>query len=892
MPLPSVTSFTFAPSPTAPAAHHQRVSVNLQGTASGDSLGGDISANGRYVVFLSTASNLVAGDTNGVADIFRKDLQTGVVELVSATATGEIGNGISGLANRHAGVGASKWSLPSISENGRYVGFVSAAQNLPGAAPGIVSGYVKDMRTGEISNVSTPLALSLGQPGGVETVSVSMGQSGLARVVVDPLSGFAPEVWRVQVTPVQTYTMGPGAALPVAPFYGTVFGFGREPPTLGADMVGWNVPTTRILTHSLANNPLLGDGNNLGDVILDAMDGARVISRQLSGPGGGPAAESNQASFPGFLSLDGRVATFFTDAVNIEAGAATPDSSGGLVFTDPTTVWAYHLPNAADFAAHAEGRRVELSFGLEDARAFSVTWGDKTTLAGPTGGAEELRLAKTYAALGSYSVTLTLDGPGGTVTETARLHLLERNTAATLIGGGERDFIFAGERDDLLQGRAGHDVIHAGGGDDVLVGGSGADTLFGEAGDDRFYDGPGLAFADVYVGGAGRNTLNYGGTGESMMIRLDGEELAHGAATAGYATVLGPSGPVTDLFYDMAVLIAGDGQNTIFGSAGDDSILGGRRADYIEGGAGDDTLLGGRGDDTLRGGFGHDQMAGGDGDDLIFVTGGQAVAQGGAGRNTLFLEFDYEVDESLQGWTLDMATGLGTRADGASLSFQRFSTIGADRAIAVQGSANAETFLLGPHASFFAGNGGFDTLSARAQTQGVLMDASLPSGEAQVGSGGGLEGGGGTTQFSGIRGFEGGSGADTIIGSALGDRISGREGDDVLEGLAGKDSLTGGLGADTFVLGFAGPADILTDFTSGTDQIWIYAGDVGLLDGPLDPGRLTLGATALGAFPQLVFDGATGMLSWDGDGDGAQAGRALAMLGVGSVLAATDVVIV
>ena len=43
-----------------------------------------ISADGRYVAFYSDASNLVAGDTNGTYDVFVKDLQTGAITRVSA----------------------------------------------------------------------------------------------------------------------------------------------------------------------------------------------------------------------------------------------------------------------------------------------------------------------------------------------------------------------------------------------------------------------------------------------------------------------------------------------------------------------------------------------------------------------------------------------------------------------------------------------------------------------------------------------------------------------------------------------------------------------------------------------------------------------------------------
>src|SRR3990167_8406745 len=71
-----------------------------------------ISANGRYVVFDSDATNLVAGDTNEMSDVFVKDTQTGEIIRVSTDATGAQANSFSlGLNSGYGG----------ISADGRYV---------------------------------------------------------------------------------------------------------------------------------------------------------------------------------------------------------------------------------------------------------------------------------------------------------------------------------------------------------------------------------------------------------------------------------------------------------------------------------------------------------------------------------------------------------------------------------------------------------------------------------------------------------------------------------------------------------------------------------------------------------------------------------------------------
>ena len=75
----------------------ERVSVASDGTeGNGDSLRPTITADGRHVVFNSTASNLVPTDTNGVHDVFVHDRETGVTERVSVSSTGDEAEGTMG----------------------------------------------------------------------------------------------------------------------------------------------------------------------------------------------------------------------------------------------------------------------------------------------------------------------------------------------------------------------------------------------------------------------------------------------------------------------------------------------------------------------------------------------------------------------------------------------------------------------------------------------------------------------------------------------------------------------------------------------------------------------------------------------------------------------------
>lgn len=99
------------------APQTQRASVSSAGVeASGASAQPELSANGRYLVFVSAASDLVANDTNGAADIFRRDLKQGKTIRVSMGGKNTQANGPS--------------SEPTLSADGRYLSFVSGATNL------------------------------------------------------------------------------------------------------------------------------------------------------------------------------------------------------------------------------------------------------------------------------------------------------------------------------------------------------------------------------------------------------------------------------------------------------------------------------------------------------------------------------------------------------------------------------------------------------------------------------------------------------------------------------------------------------------------------------------------------------------------------------------------
>lgn len=101
----------------------------------------DLSRDGRYLVFHSDASNLVAGDTNGLRDVFLLDRQSGSLRRVSVASNGSQGDQASDYG--------------SVSTDGRYVAFRSDASNLvPGDSNGKTDIFVHDLATGFTARAS------------------------------------------------------------------------------------------------------------------------------------------------------------------------------------------------------------------------------------------------------------------------------------------------------------------------------------------------------------------------------------------------------------------------------------------------------------------------------------------------------------------------------------------------------------------------------------------------------------------------------------------------------------------------------------------------------------------------------------------------------------------
>jgi Tol biopolymer transport system component len=130
------------------------LSINQSGTSSGNGASSTpaMTPDGRFVAFVSTANDLVADDTNGIPDVFVRDLQTAVTTLVSVGAQPVT------RARPYAVVGS-----PVMTPDGRFIAFSSTASNLvTSPRPVAQEIYVRDLATGRTTWASTNVAPTAG----------------------------------------------------------------------------------------------------------------------------------------------------------------------------------------------------------------------------------------------------------------------------------------------------------------------------------------------------------------------------------------------------------------------------------------------------------------------------------------------------------------------------------------------------------------------------------------------------------------------------------------------------------------------------------------------------------------------------------------------------------
>ncbi len=287
------------------------VSVGLDGNSgSGGSYSPVISSDGRYVVFVSTATNLVAGDINLGSDVFRRDLVTRTTQIVSVNSNNvSLGNG--------------GCSSPVISQDGRYVAFICQTnvqtsqlalfwRDLNSGLTRLISANATN-RPISISNDgqrvayldNTPPTFGLGCQFPLANIYATLGVSSAA------ISPAGNRVFYSSTNFLYFRDLSGTTNTPLYPSSVQITG----PAQWSSD--------GRYLTFVTATNLVAADGNGTNDVYLcDLQTGTlTLVSINQSG-----TASANGPSDSPVLSADARYVAFRTYATDVAAGITSPPS--------------------------------------------------------------------------------------------------------------------------------------------------------------------------------------------------------------------------------------------------------------------------------------------------------------------------------------------------------------------------------------------------------------------------------------------------------------------------------------------------------------------------------------------------------------------------------------
>lgn len=259
-----------------------------------------MSADGRFVVFSSHSSTLVPGDTNGRRDVFLRDRLTGKTERV------DLGPG--GTEANYGG----EW--PTISADGRYVAFFSAATNLvPFSGPVYYGVFVRDRQAGTLRRLGVDAS---GTPPNNSTVRPTISANGRYVAFYSLASNFlpgaaAPNVYQLYVQDLQT-----GATQHVDA------GMSGEPAGSEANTVSLSADGRYVAFSSHAPNLVPNDTNGMTDVfvrdrVLWTLERVSVSSDQQQG--------DSHSGVPA-ISADGRYVAFSSSATNLAPGGHWPHS--------------------------------------------------------------------------------------------------------------------------------------------------------------------------------------------------------------------------------------------------------------------------------------------------------------------------------------------------------------------------------------------------------------------------------------------------------------------------------------------------------------------------------------------------------------------------------------
>tara|TARA_Y100001968_G_scaffold333684_1_gene398364 strand:+ start:2395 stop:7839 length:5445 start_codon:yes stop_codon:yes gene_type:complete len=457
--------------------------------------------------------------------------------------------------------------------------------------------------------------------------------------------------------------------------------------------------TDVMFTNFTSVETLTGDADAEVSVTLGAKaDAMGLATVNMTGTDGGSVTVTS--AFDNALTVDLGDATA---ADNVDASASSTTLS--------VTAEAEDL-SATDTVKGGTGTSDSITLTADDTTAY-------TTL---TTGIETITVK--YAANKGITVAMgandTQIASGKTLTVTAAA-LTETDEPFTFTGSASETDGFlnitGGTGNDTITGAADNDTIAGGSGVDSITGGKGADSITGGAGADTFvYAAVNQSTTNSYdnlsdwTTGTDKIQVTLDYSSISSAVEVNAVQLTAAAGTSAAQDSL--SAKRGEAIYDKTnekllinvnndnlfttqdyviqvqeasteanSVVAGDINNIITTTTGDDTITSGDGADTISGGTGADSITAGGGADSIIGGSGADTITGGAGADYI---------QGDAGADVISLGSDGSIDnimlstsQTLNG--TDTITGFDDTATGDTISFNFGETSGLANLAALRG---------------------------------------------------------------------------------------------------------------------------------------------------------------------------------------------------------------
>jgi Ca2+-binding RTX toxin-like protein len=337
---------------------------------------------------------------------------------------------------------------------------------------------------------------------------------------------------------------------------------------------------------------------------------------------------------------------------------------------------------------------------------------------------------------------------------------------------------------------------------------------------------------------------------------------------------------------------------------------------------GSDVIDGGGGNDLIDGRGGADLMIGGAGNDVMKVDCcGDAVSEiAGGGTDTVLASVSFDLSNGRQAiGAVENVTLTGSAAANAIGNELANVLIGNSGPNHLRGDGGDDT-LAGAQGNdrLFGGNGsdklaggdGNDRLAGGDGSDTLAGDAGddwLAGGNGSDTLAGGpghnrLAGGSGDDTLVGGAGYDragGGNGNDTLVGGLGNDWLAGGPGNDRVAGGLGHDQLAGGGGNDTFVFdttpGAPSNYDRILDFRHGQDHLALdhrLFSDVAAQGHEFNADAFFAGTLAHDADDRIVYEQATGRLSYDANGDHAGGAVLIALIANHPMLTAGDFTVI